>query len=97
MRAASGPSDFNADDVVDRMRIRVQALTQPGVPVEEGLWQWPEIPEHGRSAVRAYWDAIQQDDSPAYEVTLWGKRAFLEPLSLTIAGTRDDVNELGWR
>lgn len=39
------PSSFDVDEAVVRQWIRVQALKQPGVPVEDGLWQWPSLSE----------------------------------------------------
>ncbi|WP_168627936.1 hypothetical protein [Cryobacterium sp. BB307] len=96
MEVSSGQPSFDIDDVNVRQVVRVQALRQPGVPVEKGLWQWPEVPEHAREAVRQYWDAQQQDDSHAHDVTFWGPRAFLEPLSRSIAVAQDDVDGVGW-
>lgn len=96
MQLSNGPSSFDVEDASTRRRIRVQALKQPGVPVEDGLWQWREIPEEGRAAVREYWDALQQDGADAYDVTFWGTRAVLEPLSRTISEAPVDVDGLGW-
>ena len=92
MQGSDGTSGLN----VDRRHIRAQALTQPDASVEEGLWQWPEIPEYGRPAVQAYWNDVQRDKSPAYDLTLWGRRAFLEPISIAIANAHSDTDGLGW-
>ncbi|WP_458040355.1 MULTISPECIES: hypothetical protein [Bacteria] len=96
MQISDGPASFDVEEAEVRRLIRVQALKQPGVPAEEGLWQWPDVRENDRAAVREYWDALQQDNTPAYEITFWGPRAVLEPLSTTIGEAPDEVDGVGW-